>query len=237
MSENSTARPHLLRHVVLATPDVDKVAADLFKFLEIADGHRLDMTDILGFRNVMLMVGTTMVELVQPTKPDHRLHRWLTENGGEGGYMLVFQTFDADAFRARAAAEHLRLTRDMLFRGQDMIQFDPQRFGTHLETYRYSLPNGWWGDPVGRKYEQSPVAAELAVADVAVKDPPREIAAQVGRLFQSKVSGTTVSFVDKQLRLAPASGHPGLKGVDLRARPTAARGRKAQIGGMRWRLV
>jgi hypothetical protein len=237
MTDISATRPHLLRHIVLATPDVDKVAADLFKFLEIADGHRLDMGEILGFRNVMLMVGTTMVELVQPTKPDHRLHRWLAENGGEGGYMLVLQTFDADAFRARAEAEQLRLTRDMLFRGQDMIQFDPKRFGTHLETYRYSLPNGWWGDPVGRKYEQSPVAAELAVAEVAVKDPPAEIAAQVGRLFESKVSGTTVSFVDKKVHFVAATGHPGLKGVDLKARARSARGREAQIGGMRWRLV
>jgi len=232
-----TDKPHILRHVVLASPDIDKVSADLRGFLDLAPGHRLDMSAILGFRNEMMMVGQTMVELVQPTKPDHRLHRWFAEHGGEGGYMLVFQTFDAEAFRARAAAEKLRLTRDMLFRGQDMIQFDPKRFGTHLETYRYSLPNGWWGDPVGRAYAKSAVASEVVAAEVAVDLPPQEIAAQVGRLFQSRVKGTSVTFVDKTVRFRPAEDVKGLVGLDLKAIKRGDAGREATIGGVLMRLV
>ncbi|WP_326523064.1 VOC family protein [Sphingomonas sp.] len=237
MIETTAARPHLWRHVVLATPDLERVSSELQAFLQIAPGVRHDMGDILGFRNEMMMVGTTMLEIVQPTKPDHRLHRWFAEHGGEGGYMLVFQTFDADAFRARAEAEKLRLTRDMLFRGQDMIQFDPARFGTHLETYRYSLPNGWWGDPVGRDYAKSAAASEIVAADIAVAAPPAEIAAQVGRLFEAKVRGTAVSFGDKTVRFASATAHQGLTGIDLRARTARLRGREATIGRMRWRLV
>lgn len=237
MTEQPAAKPHLMRHVVLASPDIDKVSADLRAFVDLPRGHQMDMSAILGFRNEMMMIGQTMVELVQPMKPDHRLHRWFAEHGGEGGYMLVFQTFDADAFRERAAAEKLRLTRDMLFRGQDMIQFDPKRFGTHLETYRYSLPNGWWGDPVGRAYAKSPVASEVAAADVAVDLPPKEIAAQVGRLFQSSVKGTSVTFVDKTVRFVPAAGVKGLIGLDLRAVDRSVAGRSARIGGVDMRLV
>ena len=240
MSEAMAAkRAHLMRHVVLATPDLDAVSAKLRAFLELPEGFRHDMGEILGFRNEMMMVGTTMVELVQPVKPDHRLQRWFAENGGQGGgYMIVFQTFDADAFRARADAERLRLTRDMLFRGQDMIQFDPKRFGTHLETYRYDLPNGWWGDPVGRNYAKSPVASEIVAADVAVIDPPRDIAAQVGRLFEAKVQDTAVSFPGKTVRFrAAGSGRHGLVTVDLTAARPGDRGRSAVIENMTWRLV
>jgi hypothetical protein len=231
------SKPHIIRHYVLASPDIDVVSAKVQAFLDIPQGHRTDMGANLGFRNEMMMVGQTMLEMVQPTKPDHRLHKWFAEHGGEGGYMIVFQTFDADAFRARAAAEKLRLTRDMLFRGQDMIQFDPKRFGTHLETYRYSLPNGWWGDPVNRKYGQSKVAAEIVAADVAVADPPPEIAAQVGRLFQSKVTDTAVTLVDKTIRFVPAKGTKGLIGLDLKAIEKSAAGKREKICGVDFRLV
>jgi len=229
-------KPHLMRHAVLVSPDADAVSAKIQAFLKIPQGHRHDMGEILGFRNEMMMIGQTMLEIVQPTKPDHRLFKWFKENGGEGGYMLVFQTFDAEAFRERAAAEKLRLTRDMLFRGQDMIQFDPKRFGTHLETYRYSLPNGWWGDPVGRKYAKSERASEVVAAEVAVDAaPPAEIATQVGRLFESKVDGTTVTFVDKTLRFVPVTGRKGLVGLDLKA-IGGAKGEET-ICGVKLRLV
>jgi len=234
MTEN---KPHLIRHFVLASPDIDAVSAQLQSFLKVPQGHRHDMGAILGFRNEMMMIGQTMFELVQPVKPDHRLHRWFGEHGGEGGYMIVFQTFDADAFRARAEAEKLRLTRDMLFRGQDMIQFDPKRFGTHLETYRYTLPNGWWGDPVGRKYGKSEVAVDIVAADVAVEAPPAEIAAQVGRLFQSPVSGATVRFPGKQIRFLQASGRAGLTALDFEAIDRAAAGRIARICNLDLRLI
>ena len=237
MTQSIAGKPHLIRHFVLATPDLDAVSVGLQAFLKISEGFRHDMGAILGFRNEMMMIGQTMLEIVQPVKPDHRLHKWFAESGGEGGYMIVFQTFDADAFRARAAAEKLRLTRDMQFRGQDLIQFDPKRFGTHLETYRYSLPNGWWGDPVGRSYPKSSVASEIVAADVAVDAPPAEIAAQVGRLFQSSVNGATVNVGGKTIRFVPPRGRHALVALDLTAIAAADRGKSATIGGVEWRLV
>jgi len=117
----------VIRNFVLATSNIEAVSEALQARLEIPQGIRHDMAEILGFRNEMMKIGQTLFEMVQPVKPDHRLHRWLAERGGDAGYMIVLQTFDAEAFRARAAAEKLRLTRDMQFRGQQMIQFDPKR--------------------------------------------------------------------------------------------------------------
>lgn len=237
MNDTAVTKPHRLRHYVLASTDLEAVSAKLQAFLKIPEGHRMDMGAVLGFRNEMMMIGDTMLEIVQPVKPDHRLHRWFAESGGQGGYMIVFQTFDADAFRARAEAEKLRLTRDMMFRGQDMIQFDPKRFGTHLETYRYSLPNGWWGDPVGRAYGKSAVASAVVGADVAVEAPPTEIAAQVGRLFQSRVKGSSVTMDGGVVHFIPVTGRHGLVALDLKAIAAKDRGRSAEIGGVNWRLV
>lgn len=233
----ATSKPHVIRHYVLATSHIETVSAELQEFLVIPPGERHDMAEILGFRNEMMKIGNTLLEMVQPVKPDHRLHRWLAERGGDGGYMIVLQTFDAEALRARAAAEKLRLTRDMQFRGQQMIQFDPRRFGTHFETYQYSLPNGWWGDPDGRNYGKSQVAEEIVGAEVAVENPT-EIAAQIGRLFESPVSGDSVSFVDKKVRfVAPQAQLRGLIALDLKGFDRTRIGDHKLIGGVTWRLV
>ncbi len=232
------SKPHVIRHYVMASPDIDAVSKQIQSFLNVPQGHRHDMGAILGFRNEMMMIGQTMLELVQPVKPDHRLHRWFKEHGGEGGYMIVLQTFDAEAFRARAEQEKLRLTRDMQFRGQDMIQFDPKRFGTHFETYQYSLPNGWWGDPVGRKYEKSLVASEIVGAEVSVDAAPaKDIAAQIGRLFQSPVKGSYVTLVDKKIHFRAATGQTGLTALQFKAIDRKAAGKRATVGGMEFLLV
>lgn len=238
MSGENTSKPHLLRHIVVATDDLEAASAELQSLLGMPEGFRHDMTEILGFRNEMTMIGDMMFELVQPMTPDHRLHKWLEENGGSGGYMLVFQTFDADAFRARVAQEKLRLTRDMLFRGQDLIQFDPKRFGTHIETYRYSLPNGWWGDPVGRGYKQSPRVEGVVACDVRVKAPADEIAQQMGRIFQQPVDGTNVAFGEKTVRFFDADSEtPGLFAVTCKATDPALVGQSHSVGGLVFNCV
>lgn len=235
--ETTAKRPHMIRHYVLATANLESVSARLQSFLSMPQGIRHDMSEALGFRNEMMKIGATMLELVQPVKPDHRLHRWLAQRGGDAGYMIVVQTFDAEALRARAAAEKLRLTRDMQFRGQQMVQFDPRQFGTHFEAYEYSLPDGWWGDPNGRNYGKSDHASEIIAAEVAIEDPER-IAAQIGRLYESPVDGSTVSFVDKRVRFVPARAPwRGLVGLDLAATNPTHAGRAERIGGVDWRLI
>jgi hypothetical protein len=230
-------KPHVIRHYVFATADIERVSADLQDFLGIPQGIRHDMSEALGFRTEMMKIGATMLELVQPVKPDHRLHRWLSERGGDGGYMIVLQTFDAEAFRARCAAEKLRLTRDMQFRGQDMIQLDPKRFGAHFETYQYSLPNGWWGDPDGRPYGKSRLASEIVAATVAVEDH-ETIASQIGRLFQSPTTNDAVRFVDKTVRFVAARAPwRGLVGLDFPAIQRGDAGRRKTICGVECTLV
>ena len=81
-------------------------------------------------------------------------------------------------------------------------------------------------------------ATEIVAADVAVTAPPAEIAAQVGRLFEAKVAGTTVDFGPKRVRFRSAgTERHGLVGVDLTAADRGARGRSATIANMTWRLV
>ncbi|WP_162806292.1 VOC family protein [Sphingosinicella terrae] len=233
-------RPTRIRHYVLATREMNFVCDQIYEVLGLAPLQREgpSPTETYGFYSTMMKIGTTMLEVVEPMRPDHHLNQWLDERGGDGGYMVVMQTFNSEALKARAAAEGLTLTRDLIFRGQHMLQFDYRHFGTHFEFYQYSPPEDWWGDPNGRPYPLARVATEIVGAEVAVEDP-QAIAAQAARLFGAgDRDGTRLNFEDRALNFVPSRGNwRGLVALDLRARDQTRGGDWARIGGITFRFV
>lgn len=240
MAGSSDLRPHRLRHYVIASPDLEATCEQIYEFLDLAPTPPRQgpgPTDEFGFITRMMQVGDTMLEVVQPIWPEHRLHDWMQENGGPGGYMVVLQTFDAEALKSRAAAEDLRLTRDMMFRGQHMIQFDYRHFGTHFELYQYTPEDNWWGDPVNRNYPQPAAVSEITGCEISVDDP-QALAGQVAGLFLGELQGTEVVLGGKRIRFtAAASGVPGLRALDLAVRDSARAGERRTISGLEFRLI
>jgi hypothetical protein len=237
----TTERPCRIRHYVLATRDMNFVNDQLYEFLGMPAMPKPPgpgTTEAYGFYSTMMKVGTTMLEIVQPMKPDHHLAKWLDERGGDGGYMVVMQAFDDTALLARAKAEGLTLTRDMIFRGQHMMQFDYKRFGTHFELYKYAPEDNWWGDPLGRNYPPARVASEMLGCDVAVENGA-EIADQIARLFLGQREGaSTVRFDNRPVNFVPVKGKArGLVAIDLKARQPERVGDWARIAGVQLRLV
>ncbi|MFV3076608.1 VOC family protein [Niveispirillum fermenti] len=236
----ATERPIRIRHYVLATHDMEFVCDQIYEVLGLPPMPRKEgpgVTEQYGFYSTMLKVGTTMIEVVQPIKPDHLLNRWFDERGGDGGFMVVMQTFDPDALKARAAAEGLALTRDMMFKGQHMLQFDYKHFGTHFELYKYTPEEDWWGDPRNRPYPDARVASDVVGGEIAVEDP-EAIAAQTARLFLARQEGTRVHFEDRTLNFVEAKGQwRGLVALDLKAREKVRVGDWARIGGVKLRFV
>ena len=233
-------RPSRVRHYVLATHDMNFVCEQIYEVLGLAAMPKPDgpgATEAYGFYSTMMKIGTTMLEVVQPIKPDHLLNRWFDERGGDGGFMVVLQTYDADALKARAATEGLTLTRDMQFRGQHMLQFDYKHFGTHFELYKYTPEEDWWGDPNGRPYPDARVASDIVGSEVAVENPAA-IAAQAARLFLGTQEGNKVRFGDRHVDFVEAQGQwRGLTALDLKARDPLRIGDWARIGGVKFRFV
>lgn len=233
-------RPIRVRHYVLATHDMNFVCDQIYEVLGLppAPPRRTPgVTEQYGFYSTMMKIGSAMLEIVQPINADHHLNGWFEENGGDGGYMIVMQTFDVEALKARAAAEELTLTRDMIFQGQHMLQFDYRHFGTHFELYHYEPEDNWWGDPLNRGYPEARVATDIIGADVAVRDP-EAIADQAARLFGARREGTKLTFEDRTVTFVEAvDGRQGLKALDFRAREPQRVGDWARIGGMTFRFV
>lgn len=236
----SAERPGRIRHYVLATRDKRFVCDQLYEALDLPPTPKKDgpgVTEKFGFTSEMMRIGTTLIEVVQPLREDHELTRWLKEREGDGGFMVVMQTFDADKLRARAAAENLKLTRDMPFMGQQMIQFDYRHFGTHFELYKYTPEDNWWGNPLTGPYSDARTAVDIVGGDVAVENPSA-IAAQAAGLFLGRQDGDTIHFEDRTIRFVPSKGAwRGLVALDLKARDRRRVGDRIDIGGVTFRYV
>ena len=128
-------RPSRVRHYVIAAQDLDAVCDEIYETLELAptakDGP--DPTLAFGFRTTMMRIGTTMLEVVSPIRERHQLQDFFAQRGGDGGFMVVMQTYDDDALLARAAPEGHALAFEIKdFQGQHLMQFDPATFGTRF---------------------------------------------------------------------------------------------------------
>jgi hypothetical protein len=232
------ARPSRLRHYVIATTDRDFVCDQIYEFLGLPATVKKgpDRTLAYGFYSTMMRVGTTMLEVVQPVKPDFHLAHWLNRRGNDGGYMLVLQTYDGKALVSRAKQERLQLNRDQLFQGQHQVQFDEQRFGAFFEFYQYAPEDNWWGDPLNGPYHEARVVHDISGCDVAVEDP-QALASQAARVFLGRLDGTTVHFLDRKVRFVPITSARGLVALDLPARQSNRVGDWARIAGVQFRLV
>ena len=239
LAAGPSARPSRIRHYVIATQDRDFVCDQLYEFLGMPPTPKSgpDRTLQFGFYSTMMRVGATMLEVVQPARPDFHLNDWLVRRGGDGGYMVVAQTWDGKALVARAKAERLRLNRDQLFLEQHQVQFDEGEFGTFFEFYQYSPEDDWWGNPRSGPYSDGRVAAEILACEVAVREP-LVVAERAARVFLGRQEGTDVHFLDRTVKFVPVRGtRTGLTALELKAKQSNRVGDWARIAGVQFRLV
>ena len=228
----------VIRHYVLATENLARVSGELHAWLGVEQGRNSSLTVTLGFANEMMMIGSTMLEVVQPIWPDHRLHGVL-EARGDCGHMIVMQTADSDALREHALARGLTLIKDGAFKEQKVLQFDHAVFGTRLETYEYNLPDGWWGSPATHDYKPSTIVDEIVGAEVAVEDPVKT-AAEVAELFQAELNAqnNSVAFGGQSVRFIQSSGNwRGLVALEMNALDPLRKGDSKVICGTDFRFV
>lgn len=228
-----------IRHYVIATDNLARVSGELHEWLGVEQGRNSTLTVTLGFANEMMLIGTTMLEIVQPIWSGHRLEKVLAEHGGDCGYMVVVQTPDSDALRGRALARDLTLLKDGAFKDQKVLQFDPAVFGTRFESYEYNLPDGWWGSPLSHPYTASTIVSDIVGAHIAVEDPDLA-AAGIADLFGTGLdpAGTSVQFGNQSARFVPSEGTSrGLIALDLRPLDPARRGDSKVICGTDFRFV
>lgn len=237
----NSARPSRLRHYVIAAKDLDAVCRQLYDLLQVepvAKPPGKEPTLAFGFRTRMIRVGTTMLEIVSPVREPHQLHTFFAERGGDGGFMVVLQTYDDDALLARAAANGHKLAFEMPnFMGQHLMQFDYKTFGARFEFYKYTPEDNWWGNPLHGEYNDPKAAEDIMGGEVAVPDPAA-IAATAAATFLARQEGSTVHFIDRRIDfVASGDGPRGLTAIYLKARDRSRVGETATVANVAFRFV
>ncbi|GAA4566373.1 VOC family protein [Planotetraspora kaengkrachanensis] len=182
--------------------------------------------------NEVFTLGDTYLEVVAPSGPGSRLHRFLED--GAGGYLVALRVPDSAALAGRCAAMGVRIVHRQDLAGAAILQLHPGDLGVLVEADEMPPGRAWhydtWDTP-GRS--PGARAGDLVAVDVAVADPAGT-AATWSRLFGLPVEesavdgdpeggaarGRAVRAGRGLIRFVPASttgGGRGLVALDLRA--------------------
>jgi hypothetical protein len=240
--EGGTVRPSRVRHYVIAAKDLEGTCNELAKLLDVElipkpEGAK-EPTVAFGFKTSMIRVGTTLIEIVSPIREKHQLQDFFVERGGDGGFMVVMQTYDDDALLARAAAANHKIAFEIPnFMGQHLMQFDYKTFGTRFEFYKYTPEDNWWGNPLHGNYNDPKAAEDVLGAEVAVENPAA-IAATAASTFLGKQDGASVTFIDRRIDFVePVGKARGLTALYLKARDRSRVGTAATVANVEFRFV
>lgn len=233
-----------LRQAVLVARELEPVASALRVALGLHEPFRDPGVAEFGLRNVVFALGDCFLEVISPVQPGTAAGRYLDRNGGDGGYMVIFDLEDLDSARARAEQLGIRV----------VWQIDlPDISGTHLHpadmhgaivSLDESRPYGtWrWGGPEWTERTGNGAPGRLAGITVAVSDPAT-VAARWGQVLGVPVSseeGPTLQLHAAEVRLVAAEddGAQGLVEIAVELPPDLHRGDTAlEVGGVRVRLI
>ena len=93
-----------LRQIVIATDDRDRVVDELIDKFDLEVCYEDPGVAAFGLVNALLCIGDQFLEVIMPVTSDAPARRWIDRNGGDGGYMAIFQFDDLAVARARAAS-------------------------------------------------------------------------------------------------------------------------------------
>jgi Glyoxalase-like domain len=231
-----------LRQAVLVAAELEPVAAALRDALDLREPFRDPGVSEFGLENVVFALGDCFIEVVSPTREGTAAGRYLSRNGGDGGYMVIFDLDDLEGARSRALGLGVRV----------VWQIDlPDISGTHLHpadmrgaivSLDRSTPFGsWrWGGPQWTGRTGAGAAGRLAGITVAVGEPAAT-AQRWGEVLGLPVSGGPLLRLDDgEVRFEAAAGEHAEGVVEIAVElPRELPGGEPtlELGGVRLRRV
>ena len=175
-----------LRQVALASRDLDAVTRQFHDVFGLKVAYNDPGIIHYGLKNAVLSAGTAFLEVVEPVREDASAARFLNRRGGDAGYMVILQTADAEAERARAVALGARVVDDIDSANYRCAHFHPADFGGVLVSFDqqrnepdFLEPFGdWW--PAGPNWRDTQTDEVLAVTAVTLATPDPDALASRG---------------------------------------------------------
>ena len=229
-----------LRQVCLVARDRDTVVSHLENVFGIRTGFNDPAIHRLGLHNAVIPVGDQFIEVVSPITTGTTAERYLERRGGDGGYMLIFQTDDFAGHRSRVDSLGIRVVADYSAEGFTDMQLHPaDTGGTFMEIDQQDPPEDW--HPAGNNWREAVstgLVTSLGQADVGCRDPEKvsalwgsimDLPATIGRncgMHKVRPDGFCVRFT-------PATSRgEGLDAVDINVTDADAILRRAEARGL-----
>jgi hypothetical protein len=229
---------------VLVAAELEPVASALRSSLSLGEPFRDPGVGEFGLTNAVFALGDCFLEVIAPRQPDTAAGRYLARHAGDGGYMVLFDLEDLEGARARADRLGVRV----------VWRIDlPDISGTHLHpadmrgaivSLDRSNPYGtWrWGGPEWTGKVGEGAQGRLAVATIAVDDPPT-VAARWGEVLGVPVSGDEQALLaldGGEVRFEAATDERGEGLVEIAVEPAPESDRQSEVielGGVRVRVL
>jgi hypothetical protein len=215
-----------LRQIALVARDDLAAAQDFIDVLGLAIGYHDPHIKNIKLHNTLLPIGTQILEIVSPLEPGITAERFLERRKGAGGYMVITQTDNHAARRARVDGLGIRIVGQFDDQGFANMQLHPRDTGGSFleidEQEGGEDPMGPWS-PAGPDWHRA-IRTDLVWAITAAElqcDDPDKVAARWAEIVEieaASVDGTPVIPLDNAtLRFVPMRDDrgEGLAGIDL----------------------
>jgi hypothetical protein len=162
-----------MRQVVLVTENL----ADACKAAEHSLGVREPFHDAgvghFGLENAVYAVGDTFLEILSPVRDDTAAGRYMQRQGGDAGYMVMFEVADEAATRARLESLGVRLVHDHSHPDIVDLHLHPKDVPGAIVAVNICKPEGsWrWGGPAWAGAVPAHDSGGFAGLTVAANDP------------------------------------------------------------------
>jgi Glyoxalase-like domain len=216
-----------LRQAVVAAADRDAVAERWRRELGLGEPFHDPLVDRWGLHNAVFPVGDAFLEVVSPHTPGQGspAERHLSRQGGDCGYMAIFQVDDLDDGRRHLRACGLRSVLDIEYDDIRATHVHPADIGAAIVSFDQAVPEpSWrWGGPDWPDRVRTGVVDGLAGVRIAGADPDKLLATWARALAVEPAGDRLVLGDGSWVRVEQAApGRPGgLVGIDLWAAPGA----------------
>jgi hypothetical protein len=162
-----------LRQVALVAEHLDPIVDELCSTLGLSVCFNDPGVGEFGLVNALMVIGDQFLEVVSPNTEGTTAGRLLERRGGDGGYMVLYETDDLDGRMAGIEAAGVRV----VWRGDfDDIRgrhLHPRDVGGAIVSIDQPVPNGsWrWGGPNWVAHRDTSVVSAIAGVTIGADDP------------------------------------------------------------------
>jgi hypothetical protein len=239
-----------IRQVALVARTLEPVVDDLRAVLGLEHVFHDPGVGVFGLHNAVMPIRDQFLEVVSPLEEGTTAGRFLDKRGGDGGYMVIFQTADLAGDRGRLGRLGIRIVWEITLDDIATVHLHPRDVGGAIVSIdQPDPPPSWrWGGP---EWTAAPAAGVRAITSVTIAAAePDVVAARWAGVLDAPAAGREIRIDGGVIRFVAAEDRTdgvvavGLDAPDPERVLEAARARGLRpdahgvsIGGVRFVLA